>query len=48
MKTNVWFRTVQFSSVPKSCPTLPDPMGHSMPGLPANLQLLESTQTLLH
>ena len=43
-----WFRTVQFSSVPKSCPTLPDPMDHSMPGLPANHQLLESTQTHLH
>ena len=39
---NHWF---QFSSVAQSCPTLCDPMNHSMPGLPVHHQLLESTQT---
>ena len=28
--------SVQFSSVPQSCPTLCDPMNHSMPGLPVH------------
>ena len=28
------FNSVQFSSVAQSCPTLCDPMNHSMPGLP--------------
>ena len=36
--------SVQFSSVAQSCPTLCDPMNHSMPGLPVHHQLLESTQ----
>ena len=40
----VWF---QFSSVAQSCPTLRDPMDHSMPGLPVHHQLPESTQTRL-
>ena len=37
--------SVQFSSVSQSCPTLCDPMNHSMPGLPVHHQLPESTQT---
>uniref|UniRef100_A0AC11DY63 SS18 subunit of BAF chromatin remodeling complex n=1 Tax=Ovis aries TaxID=9940 RepID=A0AC11DY63_SHEEP len=32
-------------SVAQSCPTLCDPMNHSMPGLPVHHQLLEFTQT---
>ena len=40
--------SVQFSSVTQSCPTLYDPMNHSMPGLPVHHQLLEFTQTLVH
>ena len=39
---------VQFSSVAQSCPTLCDPMDHSMPGLPVHHQLLEFTQTHVH
>ena len=39
---------VQFSSVPQSCPTLCNPMNHSMPGLPVHHQLLEFTQTHVH
>ena len=35
---------IQFSSVVQSCPTLCDPVNHSTPGLPVQLQLLESTQ----
>ena len=38
--------SVQFSPVTQSCPTLCDPMDHSMPGLPVHHQLLEFTQTL--
>ena len=38
----------QFSSVAQSCPTLCDPMNHSMPGLPVHHQLLEFTQTQVH
>ena len=38
----------QFSSVTQSCPTLCNPMNHSMPGLPIHHQLLESTQTHVH
>ena len=38
--------SVQFSSVAQSCPTLCDPMDHSMPGLPVHHQLPEFTQTL--
>ena len=32
-------RTIQFSSVAQSCPTLCDPMNHSTPGLPVHHQL---------
>ena len=39
-----WGR-IQFSSVAQSCPTLCNPMNHSMPGLPVHHQFLESTQT---
>ena len=37
-----------FSSVTQSCPTLCDPMNHSMPGFPVNHQLSEFTQTHVH
>ena len=40
--------SVQFSSVAQSCPTLCDPMKHSMPGLPVHHQLPEFTQTHVH
>ena len=40
--------SVQFSLVTQSCPTLCDPMNHSMPGLPVHHQLPESTQTHVH
>ena len=40
--------SVQFSSVAQSCPTLCDPMNHSMPGLPVHHQFLEFTQTHVH
>ena len=39
---------IQFSSVAQSCPTLCDPMNHSMSGLPVHHQFLESTQTHVH
>ena len=35
-------------SVAQSCPTLCDPMNHSIPGLPVHLQLPEFTQTHVH
>ena len=40
--------SVQFSSVAESCPTLCNPMNHSMPGLPVHHQLPESTSTHVH
>ena len=40
--------SVQFNSVAQSCPTLCNPMNHSMPGLPIHHQLPESTQTHVH
>ena len=40
--------SVQFSSVPQSCPTLCNPINHSMPGLPVHHQLPEFTQTHVH
>ena len=40
--------SIQFSSVAQSCPTLPDPMNRSMPGLPVHHQLPEFTQNHLH
>ena len=39
---------LQFSSVAQSCPTLRDPMNHSVPGLPVHHQLPEFTQTHVH
>ena len=36
------FSSVQFSSVAQSCPTLCNPMNHSMPGLPVYHQLRRS------
>ena len=44
----LYISSVQFSSVTQSCPTLFDPMNHSMPGLPVHHQLPESTQTHVH
>ena len=40
--------SAQFSSVTQSCPTLCDPMNHSMPGLPVYHKLPEFTQTHVH
>ena len=40
--------TTQFSSVAQSCPSLCNPINCSMPGLPGNHQLPESTQTHVH
>ena len=40
--------SVQFSSVPQSCPTLCNPMDYSTPGLPVHHQLPEFTQTHVH
>ena len=42
------FSSVQFISVAHSCPTLCNPMNHSMPGLPVHHQLPEFTQTHVH
>ena len=42
------FSSVQFNSVTQSCPTLCDPMNHSMPGLPVHHQLPEFTQIHVH
>ena len=38
----------RFSSVSQSCPTLCNPMNHSMPGFPVQHQLPELTQTHVH
>ena len=40
--------SIQIRSVAQSCPTLCDPMNHSMPGLPVHHQLPEFTQTHVH
>ena len=40
--------SVQFSSVPKLCPTLFDPMDCSTPGFPVHHQLPELAQTHVH
>ena len=40
--------SVQFSSVAQLCPTLCDPMNHSVPGLPVHHQLPDFTQTHVH
>ena len=42
------FSSVQFSSVVQSCPTLCNPMNHSMPGVLVHHQLLKFTQTHAH
>ena len=42
------FSSVQFSSVAQSCPTLCNPMNHSIPGRPVHHQLPEFTQTHIH
>ena len=42
------FSSVQSSSVAQSCPTLCNPMNHSMPGFPVHHQIPESTQTHAH
>ena len=42
------FRSVQFSSVTQSCPTIWDPVNRSTPGLPVHHQLPEFTQTHVH
>ena len=42
------FSSVQFSSIAQSCPTLCDPVNHSMPGLPVDHQLPKLTQTHVH
>ena len=44
----VKIKSVQFSSVTQSCPTLCNPMNRSIPGLPVHHQLPESTQTHVH
>ena len=41
----VFTLSIQFSSVPQSCPTLCNPMNRSMPGLPIHHQLPEITHT---
>ena len=46
--SQILFPSVQFSSVPQSCPTLCDPMNRSTPGLPVQHQLPEFTQTHVH
>ena len=38
----------QFSSVTQLCPTLCDPMNHTMPGLPVHHQIPDFTQTHVH
>ena len=44
----LFYLTLQFSSVCQSCPILCDPMNHSTPGLPVHHQFLESTQSQVH
>ena len=56
LKLHIWFTfssvqslsSVQFSLVAHLCLTPPDPMNHSMPGIPVHHQLPESTQTHVH
>ena len=48
MNTGKTIRSDQIRSVAQSCPTLCDPMNHSMPGLPVHHQLLEFTETHVH
>ena len=42
----MYVSSVQFISVAYSCPTLCDPMNHSMPGLPVHHKLLEFTKPM--
>ena len=42
------YSSIIFSSVTQSCPTLCDPLNHSMPVLPVHHQLPEFTQTHVH
>ena len=42
------WNNIQFSSVTQSCPTLCDPMDHSMPRFPVLYQLQELAQTHVH
>ena len=42
------FTILQIRSVAQSCPTLCNPMNHSMPGLPVHHQLPEFTETHVH
>ena len=44
-KQNNNTKIIQFSLVTQLCPTLCDPMDHSMPGLPVHHQLPKFTQT---
>ena len=44
----VMINLVQFSSVAQSCPTLCNPMNHSMPGLRVHHQLPEFAQPHIH
>ena len=46
-RSDSWLGSVQFSSVPQSCPTLWDPMNCSTPGLPVYHQLLESIESVV-
>ena len=50
IKDNYLLKAILFylSPATQSCPTLCDPMNHSMPGLPVHHQLLEFTQTYVH
>ena len=43
-----YLRSVHFSSVTQSCPTLCNPMDCSLPGLPVRHHLPEFTQTHVH
>ena len=48
LPSDIYYISVQFSSVSQSCPTLCDPMNRSTPGLPVHHQLPEFTQTHVH
>ena len=47
-RSHPWRHRHQIRSVAQSCPTLCDPMNHSMPGLPVHHQLPEFTETHVH
>ena len=46
--TDLSWKSIQFSSVTQSCPTVWDPMNRSTPGLAVHHQLPESTQSHVH